>query len=103
MNWSLVRQGMLEDQLAQMSEWPGTSFGAETFSNLFGGLSQSIEDLDPSFRRGLDDAAQRQNLPQALVAYGEAAGRVEFDGVWFATREDIASWYLENHQDHIKN
>ena len=25
-----------------------------------------------------------------------------FDGVWFATREDIASWYLENHRDHIE-
>lgn len=26
----------------------------------------------------------------------------QFDGVWFATREEIASWYLENHQDHIE-
>ncbi len=24
-----------------------------------------------------------------------------FDGVWWATREDIASWYLENHEHHI--
>ena len=24
-----------------------------------------------------------------------------FDGVWFATREEIAEWYLENHQTHI--
>ncbi len=24
-----------------------------------------------------------------------------FDGVWFATREEIASWYLENHASHI--
>jgi allantoinase len=24
-----------------------------------------------------------------------------FDGVWWATREEIAEWYLENHQHHI--
>ncbi len=24
-----------------------------------------------------------------------------FDGVWFATREEIAEWYLENHRSHI--
>ena len=24
-----------------------------------------------------------------------------FDGVWWASREDIAEWYLENHQSHI--
>ncbi len=26
-----------------------------------------------------------------------------FDDVWWATREDIASWYLENHEHHIPN
>ncbi len=25
----------------------------------------------------------------------------QFDGVWFATREEIAEWYLAHHQDHI--
>lgn len=25
----------------------------------------------------------------------------KFDDVWFATREEIAAWYLENHQSHI--
>jgi hypothetical protein len=24
-----------------------------------------------------------------------------FDDVWFATREEIASWYLEHHNEHI--
>ncbi|MAS44400.1 MAG: polysaccharide deacetylase [Rhodobacteraceae bacterium] len=24
-----------------------------------------------------------------------------FEGVWFATREEIAEWYLENHESHI--
>jgi allantoinase len=24
-----------------------------------------------------------------------------FEGVWFATREEIATWYLDNHQSHI--
>jgi hypothetical protein len=25
----------------------------------------------------------------------------QFEGVWFASREDIAAWYLEHHADHI--
>jgi peptidoglycan/xylan/chitin deacetylase (PgdA/CDA1 family) len=25
----------------------------------------------------------------------------QFDGVWFATREEIAEWYLQNHASHI--
>jgi allantoinase len=25
----------------------------------------------------------------------------QFDDVWFATREEIAEWYLENHHTHI--
>ena len=24
-----------------------------------------------------------------------------FDGVWWATREEIADWYLQNHHSHI--
>ena len=24
-----------------------------------------------------------------------------FDGVWWATREEIADWYLQNHKSHI--
>nr|MBX2846753.1 hypothetical protein [Acidiferrobacterales bacterium] len=26
----------------------------------------------------------------------------DLEGVWFATREEIADWYLENNQEHIK-
>lgn len=26
----------------------------------------------------------------------------QFDGVWFATREEIAEWYLQNHASHIE-
>tara|TARA_R110002126_G_scaffold176641_1_gene325416 strand:+ start:117168 stop:118079 length:912 start_codon:yes stop_codon:yes gene_type:complete len=26
----------------------------------------------------------------------------QFDDVWFATREEIAEWYLQTHQDHIE-
>jgi hypothetical protein len=25
----------------------------------------------------------------------------QHDGVWWATREEIADWYLANHQQHI--
>lgn len=27
---------------------------------------------------------------------------LQFDDVWFATREEIADWYLENHRSHIE-
>jgi hypothetical protein len=31
-----------------------------------------------------------------------AAGPAKkFDGVWWATREEIVDWYLQNHQQHI--
>jgi hypothetical protein len=25
----------------------------------------------------------------------------EFEGIWYATREEIAEWYLKNHETHI--
>ena len=40
--------------------------------------------------------------PYRIRALGEfLAYAKSFDGVWFPTREEIATWYLENHQDHI--
>ncbi len=40
--------------------------------------------------------------PYRIRALGEFLAYVKsFDGVWFPTREEIATWYLENHQDHI--
>ena len=41
-------------------------------------------------------------FPYRIRALGEfLAYAKSFDGVWFPTREEIATWYLENHQDHI--
>jgi len=40
--------------------------------------------------------------PYRIRALGEfLAYAKSFDGVWLPTREEIATWYLENHQDHI--
>lgn len=40
--------------------------------------------------------------PYRIRALGEFLAYAKgFDGVWFPTREKIASWYLANHQDHI--
>jgi len=40
--------------------------------------------------------------PYRIRALGEFLSYAKsFDGVWFPTREEIATWYLENHQDHI--
>ena len=37
---------------------------------------------------------------RALREFIEAAS--ELDGIWWATREEIASWYRQCHQTHIK-
>lgn len=78
-DWSIARQEMLEDQLAEMAGWNGTDLAEAQFQQLFGTLSDSLDDLDPSFRRGLVGAANQQNLPQALGIHGEAAARLEID------------------------
>ena len=78
-DWSLVRQEMLEEQLAEMATWNGTDFAEAQFQGLFSTLSDSLDDLDPSFRRGLDAATTQQNLPQALLFEGEAAARMEIE------------------------
>ena len=40
--------------------------------------------------------------PYRIRALGDfLAYAKSFDGVWFPTREEIAIWYLDNHQDHI--
>lgn len=40
--------------------------------------------------------------PYRIRALGDFLDYVKgFDGVWFPTREEIADWYLEHHQEHI--
>jgi hypothetical protein len=40
--------------------------------------------------------AQRCASARCTIAYATS-----FDHVWFATREEIAQWYLKNHHSHI--
>lgn len=78
-DWSVVRQEMIEEQLRDLVGWgdPLDTIEAQ-YMLLFDNLANNLDELDPSFRRGLDDAAGRQALPQALGIHGEAAARVEF-------------------------
>ncbi len=41
--------------------------------------------------------AYRQRALREFIRYAKT-----LDGVWFATREEIATWYLANHASHIK-
>ncbi len=90
-----------------------------------------INDFTLFHRRGMSTAAVLEVLKEQfdeLYREGEASGRLmnvglhphvaghphriralrdflsyakEFDGVWWAKREEIAAWYLDTHADHI--
>lgn len=77
-------------------------------------LDQGLATLREQFDRLYEEGAQSMRLmnfglhphvigqPYRIRALGEFLEYAKsFDGVWFPTREEIASWYLENHQDHI--
>ena len=76
-DWSVVRQNMLEDYLAEAAGWEGQS--SFLLANTFNNLSDAMGDLDPSFRRGLNGASNQSQTPQALVYNGDVLGRLEFD------------------------
>jgi peptidoglycan/xylan/chitin deacetylase (PgdA/CDA1 family) len=94
--------------------------------------SVEINDFTFFHRRGMSTSATLELLKEQfdqLYLEGESSGRLMniglhphvaghpyriralrefleyakgFDGVWWATREEIADWYMENHQHHIK-
>lgn len=77
-------------------------------------LDQGLATLREQFDRLYEEGAKSMRLmnfglhphvigqPYRIRALGEFLEYAKsFDGVWFPTREEIASWYLENHQDHI--
>ena len=76
-DWSVVRQNMLEDYLAEASGWEGQS--SFLLANTFSNLSDAMADLDPSFRRGLNAASNQSQMPQSLVYNGDVLGRLAFD------------------------
>ena len=69
-----------------------------------------IEQFDELYREGAE-SGRLMNIgihphvwghPFRVRALREFLDHVKrFDGVWFAKREEIAEWYLENHESHI--
>jgi len=82
-DWAIVRQGMLGELLGEMKGWDGTQFSQAQFGMLFDALENSVENLDPHMRVGLDQALSQQALPPFLFYTGEAVGRIEFEGSGF--------------------
>jgi len=76
-DWSLLKQDMLEQQFADMSQWEGLT--SELLGPLFSNLSTNLADLDPTMRRGYESAVNQLELPQSLVYNGEIAGRIELE------------------------
>lgn len=74
------------------------------------GLATLREQFDQLYKEGADSMRLMNfglhphviGQPYRIRALGEFLDYAKsHDGVWFPTREEIASWYLENHQDHI--
>lgn len=74
------------------------------------GLATLREQFDQLYQEGADSMRLMNfglhphviGQPYRIRALGEfLAYAKSHDGVWFPTREEIATWYLENHQDHI--
>jgi hypothetical protein len=82
-DWSYVRQGWLDPYLGEMEGWTDDNGDTpQEWSEFIGGkdglrASMSQNPLDPSLRRGLDAAVNTKGLPEALIANGEIAERVE--------------------------
>jgi peptidoglycan/xylan/chitin deacetylase (PgdA/CDA1 family) len=71
-----------------------------------------IEELDVLYKEGastgrimnvglhphVSGRAHRVRALREFIAYAKS-----LPGVWWATREEIAAWYLENHQSHMPN
>ena len=56
----------------------------------------------PVERRGAHDHPHVVGQPFRIRALHDfIAYAKSFDDVWFATREEIAEWYLKNHHSHI--
>ena len=75
-DWSLVRQRMVAQYTAGMSEWPCCF---DDLGDSLGTLGASLEDQDARFRRSLNIANAERELPGALFYNGEIAQRVTLD------------------------
>ena len=87
-DFSFLRQGLIaEDGLEMFKEQFDWLYEESAASGRFMNIGLHPHVIGQPYRiRALRD----------FIRYAKT-----FDDVWWATREEIAEWYLENHEDHI--
>lgn len=93
-DWSYMRNGMSDDMLGRIATWDGET--AFLLSPLLENVGSAPTDLDPSQRRALDTAVAEKGMPQALLASGDLAQRIEVLGNGFDLA--VMGAYLRNRQ-----
>ncbi|MEZ4235865.1 MAG: hypothetical protein R3F59_06820 [Myxococcota bacterium] len=77
-DWSYVRQGWTDAYLSSIKGWRDPDGDvANGWNSLVTSLRLSQQELGPSLRRGLDQAVNGKNIPEALLVNGEIAQRFE--------------------------
>lgn len=77
---AIIRQGMAEGLAAEMSTWPGDGLTEDTLQAFADALSQSLGDLDPQLRRGLDAGLAQAGRPRPLDEAVDVAARMTAEG-----------------------
>ncbi len=87
-DFSFLRQGLTVET--------GFSMFKEQFDWLYGESETSGRFMNIGLHPHVIGQPFRIRALRDFIRYAK-----QFEGVWFATREEIATWYLENHQNHI--
>jgi len=88
-DFSFLRQGLSVDTGLQMFK--------EQFDWLYGESETSGRFMNIGLHPHVIGQPFRIRAIRDFIRYAK-----QFDDVWFATREEIAEWYLQTHQDHIE-
>ncbi|WP_174802968.1 polysaccharide deacetylase [Martelella limonii] len=87
-DFSFLRQGLTVET--------GFSMFKEQFDWLYGESESSGRFMNIGLHPHVIGQPFRIRALRDFIRYAK-----QFEGVWFATREEIATWYLENHHHHI--
>jgi len=87
-DFSFLRQGLTVDSGFQMFK--------EQFDWLYAESATSGRFMNIGLHPHVIGQPFRIRALRDFIRYAK-----QFEGVWFATREEIAEWYLENHESHI--
>lgn len=87
-DFSFLRQGLTVDSGFQMFK--------EQFDWLYAESATSGRFMNIGLHPHVIGQPFRIRALRDFIRYAK-----QFEGVWFATREEIAEWYLENHSSHI--